>query len=121
MRKIFHFVSDPGHGWLKVPVAELERLGIADQITRHSYIKDQMAYLEEDIDMATFINARNAAGEPVEIKNFIRNRQSRIRNYAQYGGDRLVTRTNLITGKDFVERADTPLHMSPSSDTYWSA
>jgi hypothetical protein len=121
MRKIFHFVSDPGHGWLKVPVAELERLGIADQITRHSYIKDQTAYLEEDIDMATFINARNAADEPVEIKTFNRNRQSRIRNYDSYRGDQMVIRTNLMTGEEFQERADTPLHMSPSSETYWSA
>ena len=80
MRKIFHFVADPGHGWLKVPVAELERLGIADQISPFSYQKDSMAYLEEDSDMSVFINARQAVGEPVSIKTYNRNRQSRIRN-----------------------------------------
>jgi hypothetical protein len=31
-----------------------------------------------------------------------------------------VTRTNIITGKEFSERYDTPYFCSPSSETYWS-
>jgi len=31
-----------------------------------------------------------------------------------------VTRKNLITGKEFRERYDTPYYCSPSSETYWS-
>jgi hypothetical protein len=32
----------------------------------------------------------------------------------------LVTRTNLLSGKTFQERYDTPSCCSPSSETYWS-
>ena len=31
-----------------------------------------------------------------------------------------VTKTNLIGGKEFTERYDTPHYCSPSSETYWS-
>ena len=31
-----------------------------------------------------------------------------------------VTRRNLITGKEYQERYDTPHYCSPSSETYWS-
>lgn len=31
-----------------------------------------------------------------------------------------VTRTNLVSGKTFQERYDTPYHCSPSSESYWS-
>ena len=32
-----------------------------------------------------------------------------------------VTRKNLVGGKEFQERYDTPYFCSPSSETYWSA
>ena len=31
-----------------------------------------------------------------------------------------VTRKNLLTGKEYQERYDTPYFCSPSSETYWS-
>lgn len=31
-----------------------------------------------------------------------------------------VTRTNLMTGKEYQEYADTPHYLSPASETYWS-
>jgi hypothetical protein len=31
-----------------------------------------------------------------------------------------VTRKNVMTGKEFKERFDTPYYCSPSSETYWS-
>lgn len=34
--------------------------------------------------------------------------------------EKTVTKTNWMTGEDYQERANTPLHMSPSSETYWS-
>lgn len=34
--------------------------------------------------------------------------------------EKRVTRTNMMTGKDYVESVNTPLHMSPASETYWS-
>ena len=35
--------------------------------------------------------------------------------------ERMVTRTNLMSGKEYTESVNTPLHMSPSSETYWSS
>jgi hypothetical protein len=32
-----------------------------------------------------------------------------------------VTRTNLMGGKEYQERYDTPYYCSPSSESYWSA
>ena len=31
-----------------------------------------------------------------------------------------VTKTNMMSGKEFTERYDTPYYCSPSSETYWS-
>jgi len=33
---------------------------------------------------------------------------------------KMVERTNLLSGKKFMERSDTPYYCSPSSETYWS-
>jgi hypothetical protein len=54
---IYQMISDPGHGWLRVPVAELVELGIADQISEYSYREGDDAWLEEDCDMARFVYA----------------------------------------------------------------
>jgi hypothetical protein len=118
-KSTFDFVSDPSHGWLKVPMAELERLGIVDQISIYSYVRGDMAYLEEDDDAGVFKQAREARNEPFSIKVHSRNKQSRIRSYQMFGGDRMVTRKNALTGAEFQERADTPYYCSPSSETYW--
>jgi hypothetical protein len=32
----------------------------------------------------------------------------------------MVTKRNMINGKEFKERYDTPYYCSPSSETYWS-
>lgn len=32
-----------------------------------------------------------------------------------------VTKTNMMSGKEFQERYDTPYYCSPSSETYWSS
>lgn len=32
----------------------------------------------------------------------------------------MVTKRNLMNGKEFLERYDTPYYCSPSSETYWS-
>lgn len=33
---------------------------------------------------------------------------------------KMVERTNLMSGKTFMEDEDTPYYLSPSSETYWS-
>lgn len=60
---MLRFISDPGHGWLEVPMATIRYLRIEDKISGFSYRKGDMAYLEEDCDAPTFIDAyRNRYG-----------------------------------------------------------
>ena len=121
LRNTFDLVTDASHGWLKVPVAELERLNIVEDITTFSYVRNDMAYLEQDADMATFLKAREAEGKPVtKIKEHNRNGQSRIRKYAMFGGDRIITKTNLLSGVEFEQQADTPRSCDPSTELYHS-
>jgi hypothetical protein len=58
------FMSDPGHGWLRVPLADIARSGSADSISRYSFIdvSNSVAYLEEDCDVARYLEALEAAG-----------------------------------------------------------
>ena len=121
LRNTFDLVTDASHGWLKVPVAELERLNIVEDITTSSYVRNDMAYLEQDVDLGQFLVAREAEGNPVKrIKEHNRSGQSRIRKYAMFGGDRVITKTNLLTGVEFEQRADTPRACDPSTELYHS-
>jgi len=76
--------TDPGHGWLRVPHRMLKKLGISSLITPFSYTRTEYAYLEEDVDMTTFILAMEAAGKKFTLRERNTNRQSRIRNYRSY-------------------------------------
>lgn len=84
---MYSFYEDPGHGWLKVPIKELIKLNIADKITGYSYMQNEHAYLEEDCDLATFVNAKYPNKEDqstffkTKVKTFISNKNSKIRNY----------------------------------------
>ena len=51
-------IDTPAHSWLRVPLSELDALGIRDNITEYSYEDDLYAYLEEDCDVTTFIEAK---------------------------------------------------------------
>jgi hypothetical protein len=70
----YTFHTDPGHGWLEVPQAELERLGILDKISHYSYqsrfaaINAPFCYLEEDCDAAIFHRAKEEAQESYRIE-----------------------------------------------------
>ena len=50
------FVSDPGHGWLRVPSAELAALGFTP--SAFSYVAGPFTYLEEDSDLGGYMRAR---------------------------------------------------------------
>lgn len=58
MLRPYLIVDTPAHSWLRVPFSELEDLGIRDKITAYSYEDGLYAYLEEDCDMVTFIEAK---------------------------------------------------------------
>lgn len=63
----YEFHTDPGHGWLAVQEIELTLVGVADQISAFSYQRDGVVYLEEDGDMAKFLEAKLAMGyKPLE-------------------------------------------------------
>jgi hypothetical protein len=81
--KFFH--SDAGHGWLAVKTRELVELGIADKITAFSFTKGKSSYLEEDVDMATYVNAQKDRGVNVEVRQGKRwDKKSPIRAFPAY-------------------------------------
>lgn len=86
MQRKFRFYSDPGHGWLKVPLDLLAYLGIIGDISSFSYMQCTFAYLEEDCDFEKFSRAyRKQFGTDIQITDMPQsNRESRIRRYASY-------------------------------------
>ena len=55
--KTLNFVSDAGHGWLEVPLADLFRTGIYKDVSGYSYFSETHAYLEEDCDASLYMDA----------------------------------------------------------------
>ena len=51
----YTFITDQEHGWLKVSIDELKKLGIAKHISNYSYMDLDSAFLEEDRDALLFI------------------------------------------------------------------
>ena len=50
----YQYITDPGHGWLEVPLADVLAAGVKDAISGCSYQNADNAYLEEDCDLAAF-------------------------------------------------------------------
>lgn len=65
---MYKFISDPGHGWLEVTRSELEALDLLGKISRYSYQRGALVYLEEDCDAPLFVEAKKARGEPLEVR-----------------------------------------------------
>jgi hypothetical protein len=77
--------ADPGHAWCRVAKNKLEKLGIANKISAYSYERGEYAYLEEDCDLATLIDALRTKGYvDIKFKTQDTNRQSKIRGYNRY-------------------------------------
>ncbi len=64
MLKPYLCVDTPSHSWLRVPLSELDALGIHNKITEFSYKDNLYAYLEEDCDLMTFIKAKERKHGP---------------------------------------------------------
>ena len=85
----YQFYEDPGHGWLKVKIADLEKLGIADKISGYSYMRNDYAYLEEDCDVTLFMDAleakenRKIAFDEIATTH-LADKTSKIRSYDGY-------------------------------------
>jgi hypothetical protein len=84
--KVFNVYSDPSHGWVKVPLSFLQKLGIANQISYYSYYRKGHAYLEEDCDASLFLRVfREKHGEMPKFREYTaRSKSSKIRSYDNY-------------------------------------
>lgn len=81
----FTVYADPGHSWTKIPRKILYTLGITHLITPYSYQKGEYVYLEEDCDMATFLDAwRKRFDALPTFAEQHTNRSSKIRSYQPY-------------------------------------
>lgn len=77
--------NDPSHAWGKVKRKVLDNLGIAQQVSSHSYQYKDNVYLEEDADLS-LVCRHLLFNSDVQIK-FVEkhtNRDSRIRSYERY-------------------------------------
>lgn len=78
------WICDPGHGWLVVPLEELRALNIVDRISRYSYLKDGLAYLEEDCDASVYLKAINHNWLESNITHL--NNDAPCRNFPSFRG-----------------------------------
>ena len=93
MIQLFDFIQDPAHGWVKVPKKMLLDLGIAEKISHYSYVRNEYAYLEEDGDLSTFLQACEERGITLEFRDRIcKNRYSKVRSYPSYNAYHLISR-----------------------------
>jgi hypothetical protein len=77
------FISDPGHGWIEVPMNMIDQLGIRHKISPYSYRKGEFAYLEEDCDAGEFVNACKSQGIIPQFTE-VYEEYTAIRSYARF-------------------------------------
>ena len=78
------FYSDSGHGWLRIPKADLKQFSLEQEITKYSYISQNFIYLEEDSDLTTYLLAVCKEGYTVDIIEEYQDGYSTIRNFNHY-------------------------------------
>ena len=78
------FLSDPGHGWLKVNRKVIQTLGQFD-ISGYSYQRGPWVFLEEDCDAAKVVDALRTQGATVKIQPKAQaNKSSKVRSYESF-------------------------------------
>jgi len=55
-----------------------------------------------------------------KIQEYIQKTYPRQKKFMTYVHETYVTRVNLMSGKEFKERYDTPIFCSPAFESYWS-
>ncbi len=89
---VFH--TDPGHGWLEVPVKEVRNSGVP--ISQCSYIKGDKAYLEEDCDAHAYLNYLDEQNIAYTISRDVHvNHSHPIRNYKNWPKEWTATQEQL--------------------------
>jgi len=64
----FTTYNDPGHGWLKVTLADMREAGLSPaDFTSYSYMDGEKYFLEEDCDAGKFLNAFEQKVGPFEL------------------------------------------------------
>lgn len=81
--KTINIISDPGHAWAAVPRSELAELGVLSKISPYSYQKNEMVYVEEDCDLAIYINAMNLKRDELKFDETFQE-VTPIRNYYSF-------------------------------------
>jgi len=77
----FIFHTDPSHGWLEVPVAELLKARLTpNDFSAFSYQKVGVVYLEEDCDAPIFIRSYEAHVGPISFSEKYSHYSHWIRN-----------------------------------------
>jgi hypothetical protein len=82
--------NDPGHGWAKVSINTLKKLGLINQISHYSYINNNHAYLEEDCDLGLLLDTLEKLNIKWQLKHHQANKTSKIRNYDYYSRDKAM-------------------------------
>lgn len=80
----FTYYTDPGHGWVEVPLELIHELGLTNKITPYSYQRGDMAYLEEDCDAGELIAEMTHRGMKYEITVVNTNHDSFVRSLQPY-------------------------------------
>jgi hypothetical protein len=82
----FQFFTDPGHGWLRVPLEVIDALGVRP--SSFSYRNGSYAYLEEDCDEVLFAAAWVSAHGclPNVVEREPNRGDSHIRKYKHFAG-----------------------------------
>ena len=80
------YIQDPSHGWFKVKLTQLHKLGIENEISTYSYTRGEWVYLEEDCDASKYFEALTKSGQPMPkiVDKVSRQRPSKIRSYDHY-------------------------------------
>ena len=81
---IITIYADAGHAWGKVNKALLNKLGIANKISSYSYMREDKAYLEEDVDLSLLFYTLDMEGIKYRIEDRFSHKTSRIRGYDAY-------------------------------------
>jgi hypothetical protein len=63
MSKKLILFEGPGHSWLRVPLEELDALGIQDKISGFSHRDAQFAFLGEGKDIQVYLEAANVGDD----------------------------------------------------------
>lgn len=82
--KTYNVYDDPNHAWVKVKIAELDKLGISRYISEFSYKRGDYAYLEEDQDASILVDELERRGIEPRFKMHHTDKQSKIRGYSKF-------------------------------------